>query len=105
MFSEPQREGLVEWLKCRSLQLEDWRDHRNRWAYWKGLTLHEWLCNDGSGGKINGLLPRPSTRTIDEVCWDLSLSTAERILGDHPSRRARAWWLADSDSPSGECDA
>ena len=63
-----------------------------RWRFWRRQTVRAWLCDDGSGGKANPLLP-PSSPTIDEVCWDLGLSSADRAYAGHPQRVERAMWL------------
>lgn len=103
--------GLQEWLESRRevwSKVEIWKalssqelvekwatDPAARWEYWKRQTLLDWLRDDCSGGKVNPLL-LPEHPTIDQLCWNLGLSSADRCLAGDPGRAARARWLRHS---------
>lgn len=101
--------GLERWLEsrrpaCEAIWpgfethrlVERWaKEPEVRWEFWRRQTVRAWLCDDGSGGKVNPLLP-PNSPTIDEECWGLGLSSADKRYGGHPQRVQRARWLRAS---------
>lgn len=99
--------GVREWLQSRAKQwvpfwgdlstdsvAERWcADYTFRWDFWKRQTVHEWLCDDGSGGITNPLM-LPRKPVIDEMCWDLGISTADR---KYPNRSKRCRWIVSTE--------
>eukprot|EP00931_Biecheleriopsis_adriatica_P010711 TRINITY_DN11177_c0_g3_i1.p1 TRINITY_DN11177_c0_g3~~TRINITY_DN11177_c0_g3_i1.p1 ORF type:complete len:1542 (-),score=309.17 TRINITY_DN11177_c0_g3_i1:132-4757(-) len=109
-------EGLGTWLESRK---DRWPQHwpRNteeakklylksfeeRWEFWKTQTVHEFICEDQSGGSANKRLPVKEPN-FDACCWSLGIGMADRSLSDGPHRRKRAWWLALTQQSSGQVD-
>eukprot|EP00931_Biecheleriopsis_adriatica_P101767 TRINITY_DN76848_c0_g1_i1.p1 TRINITY_DN76848_c0_g1~~TRINITY_DN76848_c0_g1_i1.p1 ORF type:complete len:542 (-),score=118.17 TRINITY_DN76848_c0_g1_i1:225-1811(-) len=118
IIKDTELKGLGEWLRSRSERWpENWKGkpidevkklylekYEERWNFWKNQTVHEFLCEDYSGGNANPKFP-VTEPTFDASCWSLGLGKADRYLSDGPHRRRRAWWLAlgkNSDADAAE---